>query len=227
MKIKGLIFDFDGLILDTESPRYLAWCEVYQHFNLKYSLLDYAKIIGSTNEYFHPLIELEKKLGKKIDKPYWEKNQRQRETELLNQMPLNPGVQEFLEEARIQKMALAIASSSDRPWVVKHLSHFGLLKYFSVIETKETVTKVKPDPGLYQKALSDLHLGSDDALAFEDAPHGITSAKRAGLFCIVIPSALTSQLDLSEADFRMTSFVQFSLNKLLHKIGKWLACKKK
>ena len=219
MTIKGLIFDFDGLILDTESPRYHAWCEIFEHFKLKFDLVDYAKALGSSNEHFNPLVELSKKVGSDFNAPYWEKYQSQREMELLIHEPLMPGVQEYFVQAKKRQLKMGIASSSDRPWVISHLTRFNLLPYFLTVETMEDVTKVKPEPDLYQKALSDLQLESNEAIVFEDAPHGIASAKKAGLICVAVPNPLSAQLDLSQADIVMQSFQEFSLPELLNKVS--------
>jgi HAD superfamily hydrolase (TIGR01509 family) len=218
MVIKGLIFDFDGLILDTESPRYTAWCEIYQHFNLQFELSNYAKTLGSSNEYFDPLTDLAKKLGPVFDSHFWNKYHSQREMELLIHEPLMPGVLEYFIQAKKRQLKMAIASSSDRLWVISHLTRFKLLEYFLAVETAENVAKVKPSPDLYQKALSDLQLEPNEAIVFEDAPHGIASAKKAGCFCVAVPNPLSSQLDLSEADFVMDSFQQIPLSALLERI---------
>jgi len=218
MTIKGLIFDFDGLILDTESPRYKAWCEIYEHFKQKFDLVDYARTLGSSNEHFDPIVELSKRIGSSFNPPYWEKYQSQREMELLINEPLMPGVLGYFNQATGRHLKMAIASSSDRAWVISHLTRFSILDYFLAIETAEDVAKVKPSPDLYQKALYDLQLKPEQAIVFEDAPHGIASAKKAGLICVAVPNPLSAQLDLSEADLVMDSFEQIPLSELLKKI---------
>ena len=218
MAIKGLIFDFDGLILDTESPRYKAWCEIYAHFNLPFDLVNYAKTLGSSNEHFDPIVDLVNKVGSDFDLHYWEKVQSTREMELLIDEPLTPGVADYFDQAKKLNLKMAIASSSDRPWVISHLTRFKLLDYFLAVETMEDVIKVKPEPDLYQKALSDLQLKPSEAIVFEDAPHGIASAKKAGLICVAVPNPLSAQLDLSQADLILASFQQLSLPNLLKKL---------
>jgi HAD superfamily hydrolase (TIGR01509 family) len=218
MAIKGLLFDFDGLILDTESPRYLAWCEIYQHYGLNFDLANYAKTLGSSNETFDPIVDLKAKVGSEFDPNYWEKYQSKREMELLINEPLMPGVVDYFIQAKSLQLKMAIASSSDRPWVISHLTRFKLLDFFLAVETMEDVVKVKPEPDLYQKALCDLQLEPSEAIVFEDAPHGIASAKKAGLICVAVPNPLSAQLDLSQADFVLTSFKQLSLPQLLEKL---------
>ena len=217
--IRALIFDFDGLILDTESPRFQAWCEIYEHFNLKFDLASYAKTLGSNNEHFNPLTDLAVKVGSMFETQYWKKYQSSREMELLINEPLMPGVADYFAQAKKLGLNMAIASSSDRPWVISHLTRFKLLDYFLVVETMEDVVKVKPEPDLYLKALCDLQLEPQEAIVFEDAPHGIASAKKAGLICVAVPNPVSAQLDLSQADLVMHSFQEFSLRELLVKVS--------
>lgn len=218
MTIIGLIFDFDGLILDTESPRFRAWCEIYAHYNLEFDLESYAKTLGSDNEHFNPLTDLAAKVGSTFEPPYWKKYQSRREMELLIDEPLMPGVADYFTDAKQLGLKMAIASSSDRRWVISHLTRFKLLDYFQAVETMEDVVKVKPEPELYLKALADLQLKPSEAIVFEDAPHGIASAKKAGIKCVAVPNAISAKLDLSEANLVLRSFKELPLSQLLEKI---------
>lgn len=217
MTIKGLIFDFDGLILDTESSRFRAWCEIYAHYKLEFDLASYAKTLGSDNQHFNPLTDLATKVGSSFEPHFWKKYQSRREMELLIDEPLMSGVADYFTDAKQLGLKMAIASSSDRRWVISHLTRFKLLDYFQAVETMEDVVKVKPEPELYLKALTDLQLRPSEAIVFEDAPHGIASAKKAGLKCVAVPNAISAKLDLSEADLVMESFKQLSLPQLIQK----------
>lgn len=219
MSIKGLIFDFDGLMLDTESPRYKAWCEIYQHFNLEFNLSDYVKTLGSSDELFNPLDFLATSINEPIDRKQWRKVQSTRELELLADEPLLPGVLDLLNEGKKLGLKLAVASSSDRPWVINHLDHFELIDFFDAIETADDVNIVKPHPELYLKAISDLKINPYEGIAFEDAPHGVVSAKEAGLFCVAVPSPLSANLDLSQSDLVIPSLAEINLSQLIKRIN--------
>jgi beta-phosphoglucomutase-like phosphatase (HAD superfamily) len=117
-------------------------------------------------------------------------------------------------------LKLAIASSSTRAWVAGHLERFGLLDAFECIKTSDDVRLSKPDPELYLAALACLGLAPRQAVAFEDSPNGLLAAKRAGLVCVVVPTALTSQLSLDLADLQVESLADMPLKDLLDLISK-------
>jgi beta-phosphoglucomutase-like phosphatase (HAD superfamily) len=126
-----------------------------------------------------------------------------------------PGVVEYLDKAVEIGLKIGLASSSDRAWVVNHLTELDLIHYFDVVCTLEDVKLVKPDPDLYQKAVAGLDLLPDQVVAFEDAPNGILAAKRAGLYCVAVPNSVTRSLDLSGADLILDSFCELPLDKTL------------
>jgi HAD superfamily hydrolase (TIGR01509 family) len=196
--IKGLIFDFDGLILETEGPIFQSWRELYQEYDLDLSFEKWTTIIGTAEGDFEPLGELEARLGRVIDREAVASRRRQRETELITLQPVRPGVLNYLEDARRLGLLLSVASSSSRAWVEGHLSRLELLAYFDCLRTSDDVTLTKPDPGLFRSALAAMELEADQVIAFEDSPNGILAAKRAGLRCVAVPNALTEQLDLSQ-----------------------------
>lgn len=216
MLLKGLIFDFDGLILDTEMPKYQAWKEIFQDFGLQLVLDDYAKCIGSSNQVFDPLDVLTNSLKHSVNTREIHCHYQQRELELLEKESVLPGIRELIIEAKNSNLALAIASSSDRSWVVNHLSRLGLLQYFDVVLTEDDVQEVKPHPELFSSALACLHLRPDQVMALEDSPNGMIAAKAAGLFVIGVPNAITSQLDISISDHMYSSLQNVHLQDLNH-----------
>lgn len=205
MTIKGLIFDFDGLILDTETPVYQSWQEIYRNFNQELNIHDYAKCLGSSVLRFNPLIHLENLIGHPIDKPFWRSFQQKREMEFLADQPLLPGILDFLNLANnIYRMG--IASSSDRAWVTSHLQRFNLTHFFNLIVSADEVSNVKPAPDLFITALGGLNLTPKEVVVFEDSPNGIRAAQTAGIFCVAVPNNISSQLDVSFADYHLSSF---------------------
>ena len=104
-----------------------------------------------------------------------------------------------------------MASSSTGEWVAGHLGRLGLLDHFDAICTREDVAKVKPDPELYRLAVARLGAEPGEAMALEDSPNGITSAKAAGLFCVAVPNALTGQMELGHADMQVATLAELSL----------------
>jgi beta-phosphoglucomutase-like phosphatase (HAD superfamily) len=122
---------------------------------------------------------------------------------------------DYVEEADRRKLKLAVASSSGRRWVVGHLERLGVAHRFDAIKTADDVERVKPAPDLYLAAVAALGLKPYEAIALEDAPNGLHAAKRAGLFCVAIPNALTGRLPLDHADLRLVSLAHTPLDALL------------
>jgi HAD superfamily hydrolase (TIGR01509 family) len=212
--IRGLIFDFDGLILDTEGPVYQAWLELYTEFGCKLPMSEWGDIIG-TADHFDPLSRLEERAGRGLDRSTLTTRHRQRETELIAAQQLSPGVEDYIAAAKALGLHLAIASSSDRNWVVGHLSQRRLLDYFDVVHCREDVPLAKPDPALYHLALESLGLLPDQAIVLEDSSHGVTAAKQAGIFTVAVPNPLTQQLPLDHADLRLESLADLPLRDLI------------
>lgn len=216
--IRALIFDFDGLILDTEGPEFQTWQEVYAAHGGTLRFETWAETIGTIGG-FDPYAELERQIGHPIDREAIRHRRRQRFQELIVAEPARPGVVDYLEAARQRGLGLAVASSSPRAWVTGHLERLGLYRYFRCICCAEDVARVKPDPALYQAALAALGVGAAEAIALEDSPHGVTAAKRAGLFCVAVPNPLTSQLSLAHADLQIESLAALPLAQLLARVS--------
>jgi HAD superfamily hydrolase (TIGR01509 family) len=215
--IRGLVFDFDGLILDTESPEFTSWRDILHEQGGSLSLKDWAVCIG-TSDVFDPCAHLEAQLGRAVDREALRTERRRRSDALIAaQIPL-PGVVERIAEARAMGLKLGVASSSSRRWVEGHLERLGLAPHFECIRCSDHVERVKPDPALYALALEALGLRPEEAVAFEDSPNGILAAKRAGLFCVAVPNEATRLLRLDAADLRLTSLAETSLSELIRDI---------
>lgn len=215
--IRGLIFDFDGLILDTESSIYQSWNEFYQLHHCQLSFDVWAGGIGKEEAAYDPLTDLEALIGRR-PAPAAIAARRQREAELIAVLAARPGVQSYLESARQLGLKIGLASSSKCNWVTGHLSRLGLLGYFDCLRAVDDVPRAKPDPDLYLSALAGLGLAATEAIAFEDSPNGILAAKRAGLFCVAVPNEMTCRLPLDQADYRLASLAEMPLTDLLSMI---------
>jgi HAD superfamily hydrolase (TIGR01509 family) len=213
--IKALIFDFDGTILDTETPDLQAWQAVYAGYGVAFPLERWLTIVGGSPELFDPLAYLEGKLG--VNPPAGEimGKKRRREGELLAGLRPLPGVLDLLSVACDRGLSLAVASSSGRDWVIPHLERLGLLERFACIKCADDVDRVKPAADLYLAVLGELGLQGHQAIAFEDSPNGVTAAKQAGIPCVAIPNAVTARMSLEHASMRLDSLEGLSLEDLL------------
>ncbi len=210
-RIRALIFDFDGLILDTEGPGFRAWTDLYGSHGCALPFDKYSACIGTIGG-FDLHAYLEEQTGRSFDREDLEKDCNARWLAFMEEQPLMPGITACISSAKQRGVKLAIASSSTENWVTNNLRKFNLLEQFDAICTRDYVAAVKPDPALYLLALERLGVEAADAIAFEDSPPGILAAKRAGLYCIAVPNALTKDLPLNLADRRLRSLEEFSLD---------------
>jgi HAD superfamily hydrolase (TIGR01509 family) len=213
--IRAIIFDFDGLILDTEVPEFQTWQEIYQTYGCELPLALWAMAIGTSADVFDPYAHLEGLLGRAVEREQIRLKRRQRYTELLTAQSILPGVQAYIADAKRLGLRLGVASSSSRDWVIGHLTQLGLSPYFDCVKCADDVQRVKPDPALYQAVLDALALPAERVIALEDSPNGIAAAKRAGLFCVAVPNPLTRQLSLTHADLQVDSLADLPLERLL------------
>ncbi len=213
--IRALIFDFDGLILETETPIYKSWNELYQSYGCELPLPSWVTLIGGSDHSFDPFIELERQAGHPLDKAAIEPSRRKREMDMVEAQPVLPGVIQYLNDAKNLKLKIGLATSSSCAWVTGHLNRLGIIHYFDCIRGRDDVERVKPEPELYQKVLKNLDLQSGEAIVFEDSPNGIQAAKTAGLFCVAVPNGMTRSLPLNQADLTLNSLVEMSLSDVI------------
>jgi len=218
MRIRALVFDFDGLILDTETPEFRAWQEVFAEYEKDIDLSTWTDYVGKASEEFDPHTYLESLVGRSLDRVEIRNKRRRRNRDLLVAEPILPGVEACLFHGKELSLRIGIASSSPKDWVVPHLDRLGLTHFFDCIKTKDDVHKCKPSPDLYLSAIHDLDASPREAIAFEDSPNGALAAKAAGLFCVAIPNSITEGLAFEMADLRLSSLSDFTLSMILQRL---------
>ena len=213
--IEIFVFDFDGLILDTESPFFLAWQEIYREHGCHVSPGEWASWLGTSPDPEQPYLSLESHLGRPVDRQALHRRRIRREHELLAAQPAALGFERFAPSALARGLRLGVASSSDRAWVRRHLDRLGLRSLFTSIKCAEDVPAAKPSPDLYRAVLQDVNGQASQAVAFEDSIHGIHAAKAAGLYCVAIPNPITRHLDLHDADMVVSGFDMLTVEYIL------------
>ena len=211
---KALIFDFDGLIVDTETVIYESWAEIYEKSGQILELKTYKICVGSDFEKFHPGIELENRTGKKFN---WATIDAEREKLIrkrLEQQKERTGIRHFIECAKAKGLDLAIASSSSRNWVLGWIEKLELREYFRAFANRDDVQKIKPDPELFLTAANLLGIHPREALILEDSENGLKAATAAGIPCAIITNPITAGGDFSESVIVAESFTDERLKKL-------------
>ncbi len=214
-RIEAIVFDFDGLILETETPIYQSWKEIFQANGCQLSFEDWSTIIGSANVEFDPMEELTRQMDGNLDRQAIDIQQRQRERELILAQPVQPGVKSYLDAALRLRLKIGLASSSSCDWVEGHLERLGLRSCFDCIVASDDVELTKPDPALYTSVCAALGIEPGRAVALEDSPNGALAAKRAGLYCVAVPNELTKNLPFPAVDLRLDSLADMPLEELL------------
>lgn len=215
--IRAVIFDFDGLIVDTESTGYLTWREIFEQHGHDLPLERYAQAVGSdfiTGSY-DPRRDLEQLTSREFDWDAVEIERKTREHELRKHLQLLPGVSDRLQEAASLGLRIAIASSSPRVWIDSWMDQLGLHAHFHHISTVDDTGKVKPDPSLFLHAAEKLGVTPEEVVIFEDSLNGLRAAMAAGIRCIVAPGPMTRHLDFTGAWKRVDSLAQVSLTELI------------
>lgn len=217
--MRALVFDFDGLIADTETTSLRSWQELYREHGQELPVDAWLQLIGTWDSPWDPRAELEERLGHALDWDAIEPRRRERELELADETPMLPGVLGYLDDASRLGLTLAVASSSSREWVTRHLERLGIAGRFAALATRHDVARTKPDPALYTLAVDLLGVAPGEALAIEDSLNGITSAKAAGLRVLAVPGPLTAHLDYSPADLLLPGLDAMPLEDALRALG--------
>jgi putative hydrolase of the HAD superfamily len=217
--IKGIVFDFDGTILDTEASNYQAWLEIYREYQVILPFALWSSTIGTSDSFFDPVVYLESKIGQRLDADLIHQKHAQLESEILRDAKPLPGVMNLLEESQKMGIILGIASSSSFEWVEDNLRTHGLRDYFKTVVTRERVTQTKPYPFLFEKAVKEMELYPYQVIAIEDSPLGVTAAKAAGIFTIAVPNSVTCHLNMDHADMQIDSLADITLASLIQQIS--------
>lgn len=213
--VKAVIFDFDGLVVDTESPAFEAWSSIYREHGQELRLDLWVECVGSSTAKFDPVTHLASLVGRELDRrALFAEKERRKHAACLRQ-PLMPGVRERLDEIQALGLQAAVASSSSRQWIELHTSRLGISGYFAACRTGDDVERVKPSPDLYLAAAEALGEKPQHCLAFEDSLNGVRAAKAAGMVCFAVPNQITKHLDFTEADGILRSLADSTVRSLV------------
>jgi putative hydrolase of the HAD superfamily len=215
--IKAVVFDFDGLIIDTETPLYQAYYQVFQEHGVELPVGVWSSFLGTNLD---PYDYLQERLQQPFHRPPFEAKVQEHHDMLMQEQQLRPGVEAYLQAAKRLHLKIGLASSAQRIWVEGYLRKFHLFHYFDCILTANDMTKAKPAPDLYLQTTRYLGVSSAEAIAFEDSLHGMKAAKSAGLHCVIVPNPVTEHLLFDGCDLRIDSMADVPLEEIIDRLAK-------
>jgi HAD superfamily hydrolase (TIGR01509 family) len=196
--VRAFLFDFDGLILDTETASRAGWQWLYRQHGHELPTEKWALMVG-TIEGWDPWGHLEELVGEPLDHPTWNDRRYAHEVSLLDAEELRPGIAEYLAYAERYGLKRAIVSSASRRWIDMHLERLErVVGWDAIVTADHDADRAKPRPTLYLEALDALGVTAEEAVAFEDSPNGAAAAQAAGIYVVGIPNKVTADLGLGE-----------------------------
>ena len=218
MPIEAVIFDFDGVILDTETPLYESWREIYLRHGADLDKALFASYIGGA-DYFDFHAHLERLVDAELDRQALGDERSRLYRRLVSDNRALPGVVDRIADAERLGIRVGLASNSDIGWVRSNLENLGLYSRFDAVRTRDDVTRVKPDPEIYLSAARALNTAPENAIAIEDSASGVRAAKAAGMFAVAVPNPITKLLPLDAADLIIPSLADATLERLVEIAG--------
>jgi len=208
--IRALVFDFDGLILDTETPLIESYRDVHLTHGVPFDHATFLRSVGHADYAFDPWHGF----SPHADRVALEEERRVRKDARLREQIVLPGVVALLDAAREWKLQIGLASNSEHAWVEPQLARLGLLDRFEFLACREDAPSPKPEPDLYKLVLNRFGLRGHEAIAFEDSHTGSLAAKRANLWCVAAPNVSTAHHDFNHVDLRVNSLAECDLPEL-------------
>jgi HAD superfamily hydrolase (TIGR01509 family) len=216
---EAVIFDFDGLLMDTESTLLKSWQFEWEQWGLELDTTTFFANHGgdTTDERY---AQLAVAVGEAFDRALSHRRRVEFRDRLHESLELAEGMRAWIMQAVHSGQRLAVASSSPRDWVTSHLDRAGVLEHFEVLAPGDDVTHHKPAPDVYELALRRLRLPPARAVAVEDTAHGVDAAHAAGLRCIAIPNPFVQREVVGHAELVLSSAAALCLEAAIaHCVG--------
>ncbi|MBI5381976.1 MAG: HAD family phosphatase [Opitutae bacterium] len=213
--IRALVFDFDGLILDTETPLIEAYGDVHAAHGRPFDRSNFLRCIGHVDIVFDEWAAF----GKTADRVELHRQMRESYERRIVLQPILPGVVALLDAADAAGLRYALASNSSHAHCERHLGRIGLRERFAFLACREDVASPKPEPDIYRLAVNRLGARPHEAIAFEDSAAGSIAARRAGLWVVAVPNESTALHDLDRAHLRVKSLAEVTLAELSAKFA--------
>jgi beta-phosphoglucomutase-like phosphatase (HAD superfamily) len=215
--IRAFLFDFDGLILDTETASRAGWRWLYEQHGQTLPDDLWITVVG-THSSWDIMGHLEELVGAELDRDAWNERRYAHELSLLKAETLRPGIVDYFTYAREHRLKRAIVSSASRRWIDMHLERLEQsVGWDAIVTADRDASRAKPNPTMYLEALDLLGVAADEAVVFEDSPNGVAAAKAAGIFVVAIPNEVTRNAGLDGADLLVDSLADLPPSRLLER----------
>ena len=213
--LHAVVFDFDGIVLDSETPEYESHRRIYERCGASLTVQEWCDAVGMWNEKHDELrfAALRERSPRAPERDAYHTERHRIFDELIPAAPMR-GIRELLVALAEQGVPAAIASTSPARWVRPSVERIGVASLFRAIVTGDEVPRRKPAPDVYLEAARRLGVDPAHAVAIEDSGPGVAAARAAGMRVVAIPHLLTFAHDLSAADLRVAHAGELDVERL-------------
>lgn len=217
MSLRAVVFDFDGLIIDSEWAIYETACAAFALHGHDVTVEAWATVVGINDyddeEWWSALLRAAR--IEAFEKEAFDAAYRAQDRSNRDELPLLPGVAELIDDLGAAGVPIGIASSSDVAWLHRHTDRLGIRDRFATLVGADAVGGLgKPAPDVYVRACADLGAEPAHCVALEDSGHGVTAAKAAGMRAVAVPSRITRHNDFAHADLVIDSLAEIGVADL-------------
>ena len=214
-RLAAVVFDFDGIVLDSETPEYESHRRVFESCGVPLTVEEWCSQIGVWSQ-GHDAGWAAQLCERAASAPTTEAYLAEKRRIFREVVPREPmrGILELLDAIGAAGVPTAIASTSPSQWVMTAVESLGLRSRFAAIVGGDDVPRRKPAPDVYLEAARRLGADPVRSVAIEDSSPGIQAAKAAGMKAIAIPHWLTERHDLSAADLRVAHAGELTVSRL-------------
>jgi HAD superfamily hydrolase (TIGR01509 family) len=215
--LEAVVFDFDGLIIDSEWVIYETARAAFSVHGHDLTVEAWATIVGlSDDDDDRAWSTLLAAMGiEDLDRAAFAATHAEQDRSNRDALPLLPGVEVLVDSLTAASVPIGVASSSSVQWLERHLDRLGLLHRFATLVGADVVGGIgKPAPDVYLRACADLDADPAHSVALEDSAHGVTAAKAAGMAAVAVPSRITRHNDFTHADLVVDSVAHLTVDEL-------------